>query len=138
ILAQTKAPLKDASAVNTTRLALYRRLLATGLPVEVGSGGLTKYNRTSLGLPKEHWIDAACVGTSTPTNLIIKNIKPLNIKAYGHGRRQRCITDKYGFPISHSSRCRTSYGFMTGDIVKAVIPRGKYRGTHFGRVSIRH
>ncbi len=29
-------------------------------------------------------------------------------------------------------------GFATGDIVKAVIPRGKYAGTYVGRVAIRH
>ncbi|MBO0792992.1 MAG: HNH endonuclease, partial [Ktedonobacteraceae bacterium] len=41
ILAQARAPLKDASAVNTTRSALYERLKALGLPIECGSGGLT-------------------------------------------------------------------------------------------------
>jgi len=41
ILAQAKAPLKDAAAVNTTRLELKRRLEATGLPLEIGSGGRT-------------------------------------------------------------------------------------------------
>ncbi len=46
IQAQAKAPLKDAAAVNSTRLALFERLKATGLPIECGSGGLTKYNRT--------------------------------------------------------------------------------------------
>ncbi|NET48388.1 MAG: HNH endonuclease, partial [Merismopedia sp. SIO2A8] len=39
IKAQTKAPLKDAAAVNATRWELYRRLQETGLTVEVGSGG---------------------------------------------------------------------------------------------------
>ena len=39
---QAKRPLKDATAVNATRWELYRRLQATGLPVETGSGGRTK------------------------------------------------------------------------------------------------
>lgn len=52
ILAQAKAPLKDTSAVNTTRWALYERLKATGLPVEVGTGGMTKYHRMMQGLDK--------------------------------------------------------------------------------------
>ena len=62
ILAQAKRPLKDAAAVNSTRWALFNRLKETGLPVSTGSGGLTKFNRTRLKLPKTHWLDAACVG----------------------------------------------------------------------------
>src|SRR6266852_9044853 len=56
ILAQAKAPLKDATAVNATRWELNRRLQATGLSVESGSGGQTKYNRVSRGLCKTHWL----------------------------------------------------------------------------------
>jgi 5-methylcytosine-specific restriction endonuclease McrA len=62
IEAQLKAPLKDAAAVNSTRWALFGALKATGLPVECGSGGRTKWNRVQLGLPKTHALDAACVG----------------------------------------------------------------------------
>jgi len=65
IKAQAKAPLKDAAAVNATRWALFNRLKALDLPIETGSGGLTKFNRTKRGLPKTHWVDAACVGCST-------------------------------------------------------------------------
>jgi 5-methylcytosine-specific restriction endonuclease McrA len=46
IQAKARQPLKDAAAANATRWALYERLLATGLAVEVGTGGRTKYNRT--------------------------------------------------------------------------------------------
>jgi len=63
VLAQAKAPLKDAAAVNATRWALYERLKKTGLLVEVGTGGRTKFNRVTQGLDKQHWIDAACVAT---------------------------------------------------------------------------
>jgi len=38
VLAQSKAPLKDADSVNATRWALHRELCATGLPVAGGSG----------------------------------------------------------------------------------------------------
>jgi 5-methylcytosine-specific restriction endonuclease McrA len=62
ILAQARTPLLDAAAVNATRWALYERLKAFGLPVECGSGGLTKFNRITRALPKTHWCDAACVG----------------------------------------------------------------------------
>lgn len=135
---QAKAPLKDATAVNATRWALFRRLQATELPVEAGSGGRTKFNRTTRGLPKAHWIDAACVGASTPEALDIDGVHPLRIKACGHGWRQRCRTDKYGFPKRHAVRAKSFRGFQTGDIVRANIPTGKYRGTHLGRIAIRH
>lgn len=66
LLVQAKAPLKNAAAVNSTRWALFNGLKLTGLPIEIGTGGLTKYNRTVQGLPKTHWLDAAdCVGKST-------------------------------------------------------------------------
>src|SRR5581483_9096508 len=88
ILYQAKAPLKDAAAVNATRWTLFERLSAFGLPIECGSGGLTKFNRTQRGLPKVHWLDAACVGRSTPETLQTKGIVPLLIRATGHGSRQ--------------------------------------------------
>ena len=97
ILAASKAPLKDAAAVNTTRWELYRQLQDFGLPIECGSGGLTKYNRTTRELPKTHWLDAACVGGSTPEALQITGVRPLLITANGHGCRQMCRMDKYGF-----------------------------------------
>ncbi|MBD2498879.1 RNA-guided endonuclease IscB [Nostoc sp. FACHB-280] len=136
ILALTKKPLADAAAVNTTRFALLETLKSTGLPVETGSGGLTKFNRTQQGLSKSHWLDACCVGTSTPT-LKIKGVKPLLITANGHGTRQSCRTDKYGFPIRHCSRTKFHFGFQTGDIVKTVVTKGKKVGTYIGRIATR-
>nr|WP_026098775.1 RNA-guided endonuclease IscB [Oscillatoria sp. PCC 10802] len=137
ILSAAKAPLKDAAAVNSTRWALYEGLKNTGLPVEAGSGGLTKYNRKRLGLPKTHWLDAACVGESTPENLDASKIeKPLLIKATGRGCRQRVNPDKNGFLISHKSRAKTYQGWATGDIARADIPKGKYTGIHRGRIAI--
>jgi 5-methylcytosine-specific restriction endonuclease McrA len=135
---QAKRPLKDATAVNATRWELFRRLQATGLPVECGSGGRTKFNRTERGLPKTHWLDAACVGASTPEHLGVEGVWPLLVKACGHGKRNRCGTDKHGFPIRHAPRSKTFRDFKTGDIVRAVIPNGKHRGTHTGRVAIRN
>jgi len=135
---KAKRPLGDAAAVNATRWAIFRRLRAFALPVEVGTGGRTKYNRTRLHLPKAHWTDAACVGASTPDNLCIRAITPLLIKAVGHGRRKRCRTDRYGFPICHAPRAKKFMGFQTGDIVRAVVPKGKHAGVHVGRIAIRH
>jgi 5-methylcytosine-specific restriction endonuclease McrA len=95
ILSQAKAPLGDAAAVNATRWELFRRLQGFGLPIECGSGGLTKYNRTIRELPKTHWLDAACVGKSTPETVTIAGVRPLFIKACGLGCRHRCLPDKY-------------------------------------------
>ena len=98
LLAQAKVPLKDAAAVNSTRWALYTRLKEIGLPIECGSGGLTKFNRSKRDLPKTAWLDAACVGTSTPEKLLVEDVRPLLIAAKGHGHRQVCATDSFGFP----------------------------------------
>lgn len=137
VKAQASTPLKNAAAVNATRWELYRRLQLTGLPVEVGSGGRTKFNRKSRGIEKTHWTDAACVGTSTPERLLLKGVKPLMIKAKGHGRRQRCGTDKFGFPIRHAPSQKSFMGFQTGDLVKADVLTGKYTGIYTGRIAIR-
>lgn len=137
ILAQAKAPLKDTAAVNAARWELYRRLQDLGLPVEVGTGGRTKFNRTTRNLPKTHWLDACCVGASTPDFLQVEGVHPLLIKAMGHGIRQMCQTDKYGFPKQHRQRQKRYFGFQTGDIVRVTLPKGKYVGKHTGRVTVR-
>ncbi|MBA3531100.1 MAG: RRXRR domain-containing protein, partial [Ardenticatenales bacterium] len=138
ILAHAKAPLKDAAAVNSTRWALYEALQATGLPVEVGIGGRTKWNRTTRGLPKTHWLDAACVGASTPEHLWTSGtLHPLTMRATGHGSRQMCAMDKYGFPRTRAKQAKYVHGFQTGDIVKAVVPSGKHQGVYVGRVAVR-
>lgn len=135
ILSQAKRPLKDAAAVNSTRWSLFNRLKETGLSVSTGSGGLTKFNRTRLNLPKTHWLDAACVG-KLETLKVLTN-KPLLIQATGRGTRQMCGTDKYGFPTRHRSRIQIHKGFQTGDIVKAVVTKGKKIGFYLGRVLCR-
>ena len=137
ILAQAKAPLKDAAAVNATRWELFRRLQGFGLPIECGSGGLTKFNRTTRELPKTHWLDAACVGKSTPATINAKGVQPLLIKACGHGCRQMCRMDKYGFVRTSAKESKFVQGFQTGDIVKAVVTSGKKVGTYTGRVAVR-
>jgi 5-methylcytosine-specific restriction endonuclease McrA len=138
ILAQAKAPLKDATAVNATRWELNRRLRATGLCLETGSGGRTKYNRVSRGLSKTHWVDAACIGASTPESLRTADVFPLLIQATGRGRRKMCNTNALGFPTGHRKRRRRYFGYQTGDLVRAVVPeRFKCAGTHVGRVAVK-
>ncbi len=137
ILAQAKASFKDAAAVNTTRKKLFQQLEALGLPVECGSGGLTKYNRSVRELPKTHWIDAACVGKSTPLTLQVTDVAPLLITANGHGCRQMCLMNKYGFPRTGPKEAKIVKGFQTGDIVRAIVTSGKKIGTYLGRVAVR-
>ena len=46
--------------------------------------------------------------------------------------------DKYGFPrTSPKLRQKQFFGFQTGDIVKAVVTKGKKVGTYVGRVAAR-
>ena len=135
IQAQARRPLKDAAAVNTTRWAMYQHLVATGLPVEVGTGGRTKFNRNRLGFTKAHWIDAACVGEVE--RLTTTGIRPLYIKATGHGTRQMCRMNKYGFPRTGPKGARVVKGFKTGDMVRAVVTTGTKQGVYVGRVAVR-
>jgi 5-methylcytosine-specific restriction endonuclease McrA len=141
VQAEAKQSLKDAAAVTTTRWAVYAVLRDTGLPVETGTGGRTKYNRTRLGLPKAHWIDAACVGASTPDALGVRRTswqsRPLIIRAMGRGSRQMCRMDKHGFPRTAARSIKRVHGFQTGDLVRAIVPTGKHAGTHVGRVAVR-
>ncbi|GHO53730.1 RNA-guided endonuclease IscB [Ktedonobacter robiniae] len=138
ILKQTKAPLKDATAVNATRWRLFERLKATGLPLETGSGGLTKYNRIKRALPKTHWLDAAVVGASTPERLCAADVVPLLVQATGRGHRRLCNVNKQGFPVSHRKRHKRYFGYQTGDLVRAVVPeRFACRGTHVGGVTVK-
>jgi hypothetical protein len=137
LLAHLRAPLVDAAAVNTTRWAMYQRLTALGLPVECGSGGLTKYNRVRRDLAKMHWLDAACVGDSTPQVLDVRGIVPLRITATGHGSRQMCRMDKYGFPRTGPKQHKRVQGFQTGDLVRAVVTSGSRQGTYVGKVAVR-
>jgi hypothetical protein len=137
IQSQAKAPLKDTAAVNASRYALFVQLQTLGLPVECGSGGLTKYNRICKGLPKAHWVDAACVGRSTPEQLSLDHVSPLLVQATGRQSRQMCRTDRYGFPRTSAKVQRVIHGFQTGDIVRAIVPSGKKTGRHSGRVAVR-
>lgn len=135
ILAQAKAPQRDAAAVNATRWALVNALKATGLAVETGSGGRTKFNRSQFGIPKTHALDAACVGQMVS---ITNWQKPtLSIKATGRGTYQRTLRDKYGCVRSYLTRQKRHFGYQTGDRVAANVPKGKRAGSHSGRVAIK-
>lgn len=135
IKARLKAPLRDAAAVNTTRKALTANLAHRGHQVTTGTGGRTKFNRARLGIPKTHALDALAVGpvdtvTAWPDNMT-------TITCTGRGTYARTRSDKYGFPRLALTRTKRHFGFATGDLVRAVVPTGKYAGTHTGRVAVR-
>ncbi|WP_026097677.1 RNA-guided endonuclease IscB [Baaleninema simplex] len=133
LLRQAKAPLKDAAAVNATRWKLYQRLKETGLPVEVGTGGQTKFNRTRLELPKAHWLDAACVGETPSLHLVTET--PMAILSKGRPTRFRTLIDRYGFPRAVRKTKAQVNGLQAGDIVRATVPNGKYRGQWTGAIA---
>jgi 5-methylcytosine-specific restriction endonuclease McrA len=135
IEAQRKAPLRDAAAVNSTRWAFWQQLAATVLDVEIGSGGRTKWNRKRLSVPKAHCLDAACVGRVDHLQGWQQPV--LSIKATGRGSYQRTRLTKYGFPRGYLTRSKSAFGFQTGDLVRAVVTKGKKAGSYLGRVAIR-
>ena len=132
---QLKTPLRDAAAVNATRWALYRNLLATGSTVEVGSGALTKFNRHAFGVPKEHWLDALCAGRIDGV-ADWENLRPLQAYCIGRGTHKRTRTDKYGFPLCYFSRHKRPNDFGTGDYVRVKVTRGRNPGIWIGRASL--
>lgn len=135
VLKQRKTPLRDASAVNATRWALYQTFKSTGLPIEVGTGGRTKFNRRRFNIPKTHALDAACVGKAE--SISDWEIPTLSIKANGRGSYQRTRLTKHGFPRGYLMRQKSIKGFQTGDMVRAIVPKGSKEGTWMGRVAVR-
>ncbi|MFP3988358.1 RNA-guided endonuclease IscB [Streptomyces sp. E11-3] len=134
ILAQTKAPLRDAAAVHSTRRALWRAL-DDRWPTHSASGGRTKYNRTRIGLPKTHTLDALAVGALASISEVVSRV--LVVGCTGRGTYTRTRTDKYGFPRLRLPRRKQFFGFVTGDLVRAVVPAGSRQGAYVGRVAVR-
>lgn len=131
-----KKPLKDAAAVNAARNILawdcqfvFWKISGKQNEVETGTGAQTKFNRTRLGLPKEHSIDAACAGEVD--TLEFKTSAPLLLLSTGHGNKQYTRMNKYGFPAS-KPRKNYNIGWKTGDIARFV----KNGVSYVGRVLI--
>ena len=131
-----KTSLAHAATVNATRWSLFNALKAFGLPVETGSGALTKFNRHTFGVPKEHRLDALCAGRVNGVHYP-EGMGILQVRCTGRGNYQRTRVDKYGFPRGYLTRQKRVHGFATGDMVKAVVPSGKKAGTCRGRVAVR-
>lgn len=125
--------------VSSSRRATERELFSIFGEVECSSGGRTKFNRTALGLPKDHHYDALCVGTVPETGFKdLTNGYCLYIKAMGRGSRFRGKVNKCGIIITKLKKGpKRRFGFQNGDIVVADVPKGKYAGHHVGRVMTR-
>ncbi|MCK6513159.1 RRXRR domain-containing protein [Myxococcota bacterium] len=141
-------PLMPCHPARARQLALRERLCGLVVPLEVGSGGQTKYNRSRQEYRKTHWLDAVCVGVSGERVCVDFAQEVLEIRAMGRGSRQKCSVDQYGlrsarlprvvFPRTGAkARQKKVHGFQTGDMVEAVVPKGKKAGRYVGRVAVR-
>ena len=127
IKSNVKKSFADAAQVQAIRNKSLNVLETFGLPVEVSTGAETKFNRIKLGYKKEHWIDAACIGSSGQLVSIYRpdSNNVLDIKAIGRGNRNVLRCDKYGFPVKQKPKTlKRVMGFETGDYIKTVI-KGK-------------
>lgn len=129
--------LRDAAVVSVCNTKLIRSIESIGLLTTTGPGYQTKYNRSSQSYCKDHWIDAACVGETGSAVYISPKHQCLTVRTMGHGSRQMCLSDRYGFPRTSAKGPSRSFGFRTGDRVLAIIPNGKYFGSYIGRVAVR-
>lgn len=80
--------------------------------------------------------DALSVG-EIPNNFNFFTDKVLVISAKGRGSRQMCKVNKYGFSRTSAKASKSVKGFQTGDIVKAIVPKGLKKGEYLGKVAVR-
>jgi len=179
-------PLRDAAYMNLTRYEIAGRLADTSLPMSVSHGGVTRANRVRLGLGKDHYVDALCVGDMAESVRDATNGFLAAAESHGRGSRQRSkavfskpcwgcgktfsndknkLTELKSKALKHRNKfcpsCReqrvpvdnghrrksspvrlytrqkSSFGFSTGDMVRAEVPSGKKKGVHVGRVGMR-
>jgi 3-dehydroquinate synthase class II len=55
----------------------------------------------------------------------------------GRGSYQRTRVNAAGFPRGYLMRKKAVHDFVTGDIVKAEVSKGKKQGSYIGRVAVR-
>ncbi|MEU8749916.1 RNA-guided endonuclease IscB [Streptomyces chartreusis] len=140
ILEQVEAPLRDAAAMNATYRQLSDALGAFGIPMQAWSARLTKTNRGAMQLGKTHTLDALSIGPLDHENgdaIVRFPGQVLVARATGRGSYARTTPDRYGFPRLRRARTKQHFGYVTGDLVRACVPSGKWAGTWTGRVSVR-
>ena len=127
---------KDAAIVQSARNYMVKEITKLVSDTTLHDAWLTKYNRDQLGLPKQHYYDALSVG-EIPNKFNFLTDKILVVSAKGRGSRQMCLMNKYGFPRTSPKGSKSVEGFQTGDIVKAVVPKGLKKGEYLGKVAVR-
>ncbi|HLL34990.1 MAG TPA: RNA-guided endonuclease IscB [Streptomyces sp.] len=140
ILQQVRKPLHDAAAMNATCGQLIDALHTLGRAVHSWSGRLTKENRNATGLAKSHTLDALSVGRlgHEDGDAIVRFPgQVLVAKATGRGSYARTTPDRHGFPRLSRVRTKQHFGYITGDLVQATVPTGRWTGTWTGRISVR-
>ncbi|MFE4536511.1 RNA-guided endonuclease IscB [Streptomyces scopuliridis] len=140
VLEQLKAPLSDAAAMNATRRQLGEDLGSLQKPVRAWSGARTRWNRVAMGLAKSHTLDALAVGHLDHENgaaIVRVPAQVIVVTATGRGSYARTTPDRFGFPRLRRSRIKRHFGYGTGDLVRAVVPGGRWAGVWTGRVSVR-
>ncbi|MGV9284848.1 RNA-guided endonuclease IscB [Streptomyces sp. NPDC003730] len=140
VLQQVLSPLDDAAVMNAVSPRLTEALSVFGRPVHGWSGRLTKKARDLSGLCKTHTMDALSVGYldhDSGGRIVRVAEQVLVAQATGRGSYARTTPDRYGFPRLHRSRTKQHFGYVTGDLVRAVVTSGMWVGTWTGRVSVR-
>ncbi|MCG7210516.1 RNA-guided endonuclease IscB [Streptomyces arenae] len=140
ILGQLRSTLRDAAAMNSTQARLAEALETLGRPVHAWPGQLTMVNRAATGLSKTHTLDALSIGylDHEGGDAIVRfPERVLVAKATGCGSYARTTPDRYGFPRLRRCRTKQHFGYVTGDLVRAIVPSGKWAGTWTGRISVR-
>ena len=125
---------KHASIIQSARNYTLKEL-EKDFEVNTGEGWETYSNRKEVNLPKEHYYDAMCIGDNYKYKIVTDNV--LEVKAQGRGNRQMCLMDRFGFPRTKAKGSKIVKGFQTGDIVKAIVTKGKKIGTYIGKVAVR-
>jgi hypothetical protein len=89
-------------------------------------------------MPKTHWLDAVCVGASTPEHVRWQDVLPLQITALGRHDRQMVNVNRWGFPRGKPKATSVVGSFRSGDLVRAVVPQPLITaGIHVGTISVR-
>ena len=127
---------KDAAIVQSARNYMVKEITKIVPDTTTHEAWITKYNRDQLGLSKQHYYDALSVG-EIPTKFNFLTDKILQISAKGRGSRQMCRMDQFGLPRTSAKASKTVKGFQTGDIVKAIVPKGSKQGEYLGKVAVR-
>ncbi|WP_328635500.1 RNA-guided endonuclease IscB [Streptomyces sp. NBC_00356] len=140
IVAQLKPSLRDAAAMNSIQPGLYRALHRLAVPIRPWPSKVTSDNRRAAGLDKTHTLDALAVeplDQGRGDTIVRVPDRVLVIEATGRGSYARTTPDRFGFPRLRRERRKQHFGYVTGDLVRAEIPKGKRAGTWTGRVSVR-